>query len=57
MAPDESIEAAQQTLAEHLDDALEHATDETAVFHLRQAKQLTVDLPTVVDTKTHERAD
>ncbi|MFB6141264.1 MAG: hypothetical protein ABEJ26_12625 [Halosimplex sp.] len=47
----EPLEEARLSLTEHIDAALEQAEDETAVFHLRQAKQLVVDLPTLVDVK------
>jgi len=48
------LEDTQQTLTEHIDAALEHATDEDAIFHLRQAKQVAVDLPTLVAQKADD---
>lgn len=51
------LEDTQQTLTEHIDAALEHAADDDAVFHLRQAKQVAVDLPTLVAEKADSRSD
>ncbi|WP_415382829.1 hypothetical protein [Halosimplex sp. TS25] len=53
----EPLEDTQQTLTEHLDAALDSATDETAVFHLRQARQMAADLPTLVAEKSDEETD
>jgi len=51
------LEETQETLTEHLDAALEHVDDETARFHLRQANQIAVDLPTLVARKEAELDD
>lgn len=49
---DGSLEEAHDTLLEHIEAALEHADDETAVFHLRHAKQLAIDVPTVAEQRS-----
>jgi len=51
MGRETPLEETQEALNEHLVAALEHAENESARFHLRQANQLTVDLPTLVDGK------
>jgi hypothetical protein len=51
------LEETQETLTEHLEAALEHVDDETARFHLRQANQIAVDLPTLVARKEAESDD
>ena len=51
------LEETQQTLTEHIDAALEDASDDDAVFHLRQAKQVAMDLPAVVAEKADNRSD
>ncbi|WP_459194926.1 hypothetical protein [Halosimplex sp. J119] len=57
MRCEDPLEETQRTLSEHLDAALENATDETAVFHLRQARQMATDLPALVAAKTDEHAE
>jgi len=51
---DSAVEETRQTLEDHLTTALDHAEDETARFHLRHARQIAVDLPTVIEK--HEDA-
>jgi len=51
------LESTQQTLMEHLEAALEGAEDEDAVFHLRHAKQLALDMPAVVEMQAERSED
>lgn len=46
--PDTEFSGVHGTLRDHIDAALEHAEDESAVFNLRHARQPVVDVAAVV---------
>lgn len=50
-----ALEETRETLLEHVEAALEHADDEKAVFHLRHAKQLAIDMSAVAEQRAAER--
>lgn len=45
------------SLDEHIESALDSATDESTKFHLRHAKQLLLDLDTVVEKRDSEAVE